>query len=501
MSVFEVPPPLRWPDAVDIVLIGFLIHRLLMLFRGTATLHVTLALVLLWMLHGVTSEYNLVLTSRFLEWAGTVSVLVIVVAFRAEIREVLIQTNPMRLVLGRPVSRLKEERLNLLAEAVFHLAEQNIGALVVFQNRDRLTEHVRDGIDLGGQISVPILEAIFSKESPVHDGAVLVRGQRLERVGTILPLTRRADLPSQYGTRHRAAIGLSDVSDAVVLVASEERGEVSVVYKGQVTLVDHRSTLEEILRQHFGYAREEHRNRLLRRELFRQAAGFLLTTAAVAAYWTVFYGRELSLTTVASAIDFQNVPSGLEMTWASHKHLDIQIRGQRPLIEDLKVHPEQVSVSVSLKGIAAGVGQTVAVEPDDVQLPVGLEVFRISPNSLSIDMERRASRLVPVQPRFARALPEGARVSVSPQTVKMLGPESALSAVKSVETAPVLPPRLSPQQPEARLSVPLRVPVDSVRLADDAPRTARVLVRLAPSSFPPKEEQEPTPPGQPAPQP
>ena len=224
---FDAPPLLRWPDAIDIVLIGFLIHRLLMLFRGTATLHVTSVLVLLWMLHGLTYEFNLVLTSRFLESLGTVAVLVIVVAFRDEIREVLIQTNPMRLILGRPASRTQEEKLGLVAEAVFQLAEKNVGALIVFQNRDRLTELVRDGISLGGQISVPILESIFSKESPVHDGAVLIRGQRIDRVGTILPLTRRTDLPPQYGTRHRAAIGLSDASDALVLVVSEERGEVS----------------------------------------------------------------------------------------------------------------------------------------------------------------------------------------------------------------------------------------------------------------------------------
>ncbi len=160
----------RWPDAIDIVLIGFLIHRLLMLFRGTATLHVTLVLVLLWMLHGITYEFNLILTSRFLEALSTVSVLVVVVAFRDEIREVLIQTNPMRLVLGRPTSRTQEEKLNVVAEAVFHLAERRVGALIVFQNRDRLAELVRDGIALGGQISVPILETIFNKEGPVHDG-------------------------------------------------------------------------------------------------------------------------------------------------------------------------------------------------------------------------------------------------------------------------------------------------------------------------------------------
>ena len=175
-----------------------------------------------------------------------------------------------------------------------------------------------------------------------------------------------------------------------------------------------RQLLLEILRHNFGYDLQARRARTLRRELFRQSAGFLLTTAAVAAYWGVFYGRQVSLTTVTSAIDFQNVPEGLEMTWASYKHLDIQIRGQRPLIEDLKLHPERVSVSVSLEDLKPGRGQTITVEPDEIQLPVGLEVFRVTPSSITVNLERHVSRQVPIEPQFDQPLPEGATVLVEP---------------------------------------------------------------------------------------
>jgi hypothetical protein len=396
----------------------------------------------------------------------------------------------MRLVLGRPTSRTTEERLNLVTEAVFRLAEQNVGALVVFQNRDRLAELVRDGIVLNGQISVPILETIFSKESPVHDGAVVIRGQRIDRVGTILPLTRRADLPSQYGTRHRAAIGLSDACDAYVLVVSEERGEVSVVHRGQVKLVRHRTELEEILRHHFGYDQTAQRARVLRRELLRQAGGFLLTTAAVAAYWAVFYGQEVSLSTVTSAVDFQNVPEGLEMTWASYKHIDIQIQGQRPLIEDLKLHPEQVSVLVSLEGARPGHSQTITIEPKDIRLPVGLEVFRISPNNIMIDLERRVSRRVPIRVKFAQPPPEDAEVFVEPDAILIVGPETAVSALKFVDTAPIAMPRLSAQRPEALVTAPLSAPADTVRPAEDEPEKARVRIRLGREAKRPSNSRE-----------
>ncbi|HEU5117158.1 MAG TPA: diadenylate cyclase, partial [Isosphaeraceae bacterium] len=330
---------------------------------------------------------------------------------------------------------------------------------------------------------------------PVHDGAVLIRGQRIDRVGTILPLTRRTDLPPQYGTRHRAAIGLGDASDAYILVVSEERGEVSLVHRGHVTLVENRETLLEVLRHHFGYDLQARRTRTLRRELFRQTAGFLLTTGAVAAYWAVFYGRQVSLTTVTSVIDFQNVPEGLEMTWASYKHLDIQIHGQRPLIEDLKLHPERVSVSVSLKGFKPGSGQTITIDPEDIELPVGLEVYRLTPSSITVNLERHVSRAVKIEPQFARPLPEGSTVAVEPDTLVVVGPESAVKSLRSVPTIPILPPRLTAEHPEAVLSVPLGAPADSTLPAEGQPDKVRVRIRLTPASPP-----EPTPP-QPTPEP
>ncbi len=171
MSLLESLPSLKWLDAIDILLISFLIQRLLVLFRGTTTLHVSAVLVILWMLRELAYQFNLILTSRFLEALGTVAVLVIVVAFRDEIRDVLIQTNPARLFLGRPTPKTDAQQLSATVEATFRMAEDRTGALLVFQNRERLSPIFRDGVLVGGQVSIPMLESIFCKESPVHDGA------------------------------------------------------------------------------------------------------------------------------------------------------------------------------------------------------------------------------------------------------------------------------------------------------------------------------------------
>lgn len=491
MPPIESLPYLKWSDVVDILLISFLIHRLLVLFRGTTTLHVSTAIALLWLLQGVAHHFNLVLTSRFLEAMGTVAVLVIVVAFRAEIREVLIQADPARLFLGHPSAKPEARRLNAAAEGCFRLAEHRTGALLVFQNRDRLGEILRDGVEFGGRVSVPILGSIFAKESPVHDGAAIVRGSHIDRVGAILPLTRRADLPPAFGTRHRAAIGLSEVCDAVVVVVSEERGEVSVVHHGDVTRVETATALEQALRVHLGWGGEDgRRHRAARREFLRQVAGFLVTCLAVSAYWAVFFGQQASVTNVSVPVDFRNVPEGLEVDFVSREQVDVQVRGRGPLIEDLKLRPEQVSVGVDLGGFSPGDGQAVHLGPEDVELPVGLEVVRIDPSTLTVDLGRRASKEVEVRPRFEGELPEGYEVSVDPARVRIVGPETSLARIDAIATEPI--PLPDPRGDQARITVSrdLGVLPGPVRLDEDQPRRVRVTIRRAPPPKPSTDRPE-----------
>lgn len=478
MSPIESLPIPKWADAIDILLISFLIHRLIVLFRGTTTRQVSVVLVILWVFHELTRAAGLILTTRFLEALGTVAVLVIVVAFRNEIREVLVQTNPAKIFLGHPNPRPNSNRLNAAVEATFRMAAERTGALLVFQNRDRLGLLIRDGIPLGGQLSVPILESLFSKKSPVHDGAVIIRGNKIERVGVILPLTQQDGLPAQFGTRHRAAIGLSELCDAVVVVASEERGEVSVGYRGEIRVLETPVELERLLQRLLGWDHEGKRAAAIRREFFRQVGGFALTALAIATYWMIFFGQQGTVTTITVPVDFQNIPEGLELSVISQEKVDVQIRGQRPLIDDLKQSPERVVVSVDLDNLNAGRGQTLYLTPENIELPVGLEVVRISPTSLIVDLDRQSSKSVPIRPQIITALPEDARIYVEPETVRLIGPESSLQIIQEVATSPIeLGPTPWPNS-QMTWSVDLETPAEPIRFEKDEPRKVRVTIRL-----------------------
>jgi DNA integrity scanning protein DisA with diadenylate cyclase activity len=137
--------------------------------------------------------------------------------------------------------------VSAVSAAAWALARDRCGALIVIVRRDAIAELVTTGVALGGRVSREILEAVFQKGGPVHDGATIIEGDVLLHVGAVLPLTQRTDVPAQYGTRHRAAMGLAERSDAVVVVVSEERGEVTVMSRTSVRLIHSEAELEMTL--------------------------------------------------------------------------------------------------------------------------------------------------------------------------------------------------------------------------------------------------------------
>ena len=236
----------RWHDVLDVLVISFILHRLMLLLRGTAALQIVLGLLVLWLIQVIAEAAGLVLTSWFFQGVGAVAVLVVVVVYRNEIREVLRQTNPIRFFFGRP-QEIPRLNVNMIVQAAFQLAKSRTGALIVLEKGDKLEPYVREGFALDARFNAQMIETIFAKHSPMHDGAVIIHASRIARVGTFLPLTEKEGLPQHYGTRHRAAIGLSEVSDAAVLVVSEERGEVSLVYRGHVQIMGASQQLKEAL--------------------------------------------------------------------------------------------------------------------------------------------------------------------------------------------------------------------------------------------------------------
>jgi uncharacterized protein (TIGR00159 family) len=487
MLVDLLAPP-KWQDVLDILVISILIHRLFLLFRGTSVLQIMVGLLFLWVLHGIAQAGGLVLTSWFLEGFGAIAVLVLVVVFRNEIREALIQTNPVRLFLGRPY---EPQTINLaaVAQSAFQLAKTKTGALLVFQNRDRLTEFLREGVPLGGIFTPQIAESVFAKQSPVHDGAAIIRGNRIDRVGTFLPITQREGLPQVFGSRHRSAIGLTELCDAVVVVVSEERGEVSLAYRGEVEVVSEPRLLERALRRLLLGVRPERKPASHTREWVTQTAGLLLTFLLVSGFW-VISGRQQSLINLTIPLDFRNIPEYLELKRASAEKVEVQITGKGRLVSALK--PEQVVAFVDLRDSHPG-SLKVPLSVDNIKIPLGLDVMRVTPSAISVELEQRVEKEVPITPEVMGLPPPGfqvARVIVNPATVRVSGPESIVRSLRTVSTEPISVQTLGlgPEALAKSVEVPLVVSPASLRLLAGQGKKALVSIQIKPTS---PQEQHP----------
>ena len=218
---------------LDIVLVSFLVYKTLVLLRGTRALPMLAGLGVIVVVYLVSKEIGLVTLSWILgNFLGSL-ILVVVVLFQDDLRRALIQVG---LVSGlrSEVPLALENTIDEVARAAGELSLKRLGALIVLKRDVGLDDFTEHAVVIDAAVSHQLLESIFLTRSPIHDGAVIIEGERIVSAGAVLPLSFEPLISSSYGTRHRAALGLSELCDAVVVVVSEETGGISVVIDGQI---------------------------------------------------------------------------------------------------------------------------------------------------------------------------------------------------------------------------------------------------------------------------
>ncbi len=476
----NIPILLEWKNFLDILVISFILHRLFLLMRGTVAFQVSIGLVVLWLFQEVANAAGLVLTSWFFRAIGAVAVLVIVVVFRNELREILVHTNPIRFLLGR-TRQTREVGYHLVAQAAFRLAHRRVGALIVIQNEDELRGSVRGGLPFDANLLPELLESIFSKESPVHDGAVIIRGNRIDQAGTFLPLSKEETLPQHFGTRHRAAIGLTEICDAVVLVVSEERGDISLVHRRNAERIYNPDQLEK--RLDFLLATKDVSQGKARKggsAWLTHGVGLLLAFVLVSAFWGLYAGREFSLVSLKAPVYYRDIPEDLQLKKASTEEVEVQVSGRRGLVSSLD--PQQVRAFLSLGGIGAGKHEFV-LKSENIVLTPGLEVERITPLSITIEMERILVKTVRVRADLVGPPPDGFEVDtvrVKPDSVRVRGPATILGDVTSMQTGPIDLQSLRVRDGQANQEASLMLASPSMGLPDLERGQVQVSIRFRP---------------------
>ena len=229
-----------WIDAADVLLVTVLLYQLYKLLRGSVALNVALGLVSIYVVYLVVKAMGMELLTKILGQFMSVGVLASIILFQQEIRRFLLsigKATALERVRGWARGRSAEATplaVGPFVEAAKSLSNKLTGALVCFAQASDLTAFADSGDRLDAEVSKRLLLSIFNKTSPLHDGAVIVANGRIQAARCILPVSESPDVPASLGLRHRAAIGLSEITDAVVLVVSEETGAMSLVYHGEV---------------------------------------------------------------------------------------------------------------------------------------------------------------------------------------------------------------------------------------------------------------------------
>lgn len=224
-------------DAVDILLVAFLLYQLYRLIKGTVAINIFLGVAAIYLIWKLVDALQMELLTEILGKFIGVGVLALVIVFQQEIRKFLLLLGSTNFTRRRRfLKQLKWLRddtdhnvdIAEIVDACRHMSSTYTGALLVIERKSRLGSYIDTGTYLNSRVSSRLLESIFNKHAPLHDGAVIISGEKLVAAGCILPLTEKTSIPSRFGLRHRAALGIAEKTDSLAVVVSEETGGISI---------------------------------------------------------------------------------------------------------------------------------------------------------------------------------------------------------------------------------------------------------------------------------
>lgn len=384
---------IRWQDVADIIIMSFLVYQLYSWFKNTKAFQVLIGLGSLGVLYLITRRFGFFMTSWIFQELGTALFVLIIVIFQSEIRQALYRFSPLRNFLSRDESG---NMLNFadLCKSIFSMAASRTGALIVFQRKEPITEYLHDGVIVDSVAGGQLICSIFNEESPLHDGAVIIRKGRLALASVYLPLSLNSEIPLYYGTRHRAAIGLSERSDAAVVVVSEERGDVSVALAGKIQKIITPEQLASLLIDLIYTPERETLKPFLWKRLHKNFWQKLITVLLVCVAWLIISTRKGEITNILVPVTYRNLPANFLLMRSYPDDLEVQVETLSSLIPAPK--EGQITANIDLSNVKEGYN-FIHVDKKNFDLPSGVAIYRIRPTVLNVVVEKMKQRK-PVAP-------------------------------------------------------------------------------------------------------
>lgn len=381
MALWHTCRSISLPDILDMAVVSCLIYAVLLWFEWTKAAFVARGILILAVLYILARQMGMVLTTWIFHGFFAIFVIAVVIIFQEEIRRFFERLALWSWRRGPPIP-FRSEMRETLVQSVSLFSHSHLGALIVLRGKDLLERHTEGGFDLDGKLSGALLQSIFDVHSEGHDGAVIIENGRVRQFGVHLPLSKNLARLAGVGTRHAAALGLSEVTDALCLVVSEQRGTISVARHGQLTVIQNLNDLEILLQQFTSRQSESDRIPLWETIFIKNKTEKILAVGLSLMLWLVFVqGFKPDEQSYSVPVTAQNIPSGLRLQAISPHKVLVTFSG---LKRDLDLVPAQeLHAFINLEGRSPGT-ERVMISDDNIRTPEALHFRNAEPPEVEV---------------------------------------------------------------------------------------------------------------------
>jgi len=376
-------------DVIDILVVTVLLYTATAWLRQTRAAFVIRGIFILAAVYILARYLDLQLTAWLFQGFFAIFLIIIVVIFQEELRQIFERIAVWSLA-SKGVRPLRSDAVDILVGTLADLAKDRIGALVVVEGRDPIDRHIMGGIELGGKISAPLLKSVFDPHSPGHDGAVILENDRISRFAAHLPLSNDFQQLANVGTRHSAALGLAELSDALCIAVSEERGTISVARNGRLRQIDNIQELGLLLRRFLQEKYPSSEQRTFSLALVKENWVVKLVTFALAVglWYVLVPGSSTVEVAYKLPVQVQNVPPDYQVEEVTPSQVTATFTGPRRAFYFFD--PSKLKVTVDLSAVDSG-RKVLRLTEQNVQHPQDLTLQQIDPQTLRVSV-RKVSR-------------------------------------------------------------------------------------------------------------
>jgi len=474
-TVYTFFQNIRFVDILDIFIISTFLYIVLNLLRQSASRRSLYSLLLILVVYALARLTGMYLTELLIEGLFIIILIGFIVVFQSDIRRIIDSVGNWRFFTkSQPDSG--GIKTSVITEAVARMADQRMGALIVFKGREGWDRHVHGGIELDGKITIPLLHSIFNTKAPGHDGAVLSDGQRILKFGVHLPLSTNLYKLSRGGTRHTAALGLSEKCDSLVVVVSEERGSISIAQNGQIRELESHSDLKKHL-DDFWSENYQPNSASLKQWGERRSMKTALAAGSLAfLLWLSFaYPSETVYRSYDIPIEYSNLESS---SYALQDEVPLQARvtlsGSEQAFRNFD--PSRVLISFDMTSEDTE-DLKLDIDNSNLKLPSGLRLIEADPASLNLRERYFVATDLPVKVPTTGTIKEGFEVESvipSPTFITVLI-DSAAASIDSVLTEPL---DLDEIQEESTQQKTLQLEGDTYRLPENSSPVISVTISV-----------------------